>query len=115
MFSAIFGLRIFTTPPSPVRECPEFQNHPLQICRTSFVDGTKRVNNLKTPHSGAPAMEFSMKSVMESHILLVTGLHSVEYHLAVKPIAILFIHISISIHITVPVPSDNYSILPLKM
>ena len=24
---------------SPVRECPKFQNHPLPICRTSFVDG----------------------------------------------------------------------------
>ena len=26
-------------PPPPVRECPKFQNHPLPICRTSFVDG----------------------------------------------------------------------------
>ena len=31
--------RIFKPPPPLVRVCPNFQNHPLPTCRTSFVDG----------------------------------------------------------------------------
>ena len=39
-FQKFSDVRTFTNhPPPPVRECPKFQNHPLPIFRTSFVDG----------------------------------------------------------------------------
>ena len=39
-FQKFSDVQTFTNhPPTPVRECPKFQNHPLPICRTSFVDG----------------------------------------------------------------------------